>query len=567
MSNEAILEVPVVVVSGPPGQSFLVVQDAAVLVADFGRDGDRAIIRTTGDEWLKTGDVWAATGENFVLAQAAVQVEAANAAASAAAADAATVEEAKNIVLASGGVPFESTALGLAATTNGQLFEVKGTAGSTVYKTLYKNVAGVATAQGIEVPSLTALLSILAKFSETPLYLENERVIGGFLDDTNRLPVAVLASGRVVIANLSVRNLSLEGEDGFYFGKRVLGGFVDTSERYPLAVLSDGSVYIPKLIFDTTELLTQVEASQIALLRNQGVLPSADVACYGDSLTQGGLASALAALLPGRAVANRGYGSQTAEQIAMRQGGKGFTATISGNQIVSGANTITHFNGVAITNSTAGNVTQLLSRRDSNGSLTIKAKISDVLGTITRTASGGPPSTSEAYTFTPDVGQTVPVHCPPLSPVTVQSQADAACTQVVWVGRNNKGINNWSTVGDVRLMVARLRAANYRVVILGVHNGTNYPDEWIGGIYYPQIVACNAELAAAFPDSFFDVRRYLVDHGLSDAGITPTAQDLIDIANDVVPGSLLSDGLHLTSTAYALVAQQVVSRFFTPNGW
>ncbi|RWK61779.1 MAG: hypothetical protein EOR85_13090 [Mesorhizobium sp.] len=88
MSHNAILEVPVLVVSGPAGQSFLVVQSAAALVADFGRDGDRAIIRATGDEWLKTAGVWAATGENFVLAQGAVQVEAATAAASAAQANA-----------------------------------------------------------------------------------------------------------------------------------------------------------------------------------------------------------------------------------------------------------------------------------------------------------------------------------------------------------------------------------------------------------------------------------------------------------------------------------------------
>ncbi|TIL54403.1 SGNH/GDSL hydrolase family protein [Mesorhizobium sp.] len=79
MSYDAILEIPnVVVVSGPAGQSFRPVDDAAELTADFGRDGDRAIIRANGDEWLKTAGVWAATGENFwgtLLAQAAEQVD------------------------------------------------------------------------------------------------------------------------------------------------------------------------------------------------------------------------------------------------------------------------------------------------------------------------------------------------------------------------------------------------------------------------------------------------------------------------------------------------------------
>ncbi|RWB94621.1 MAG: hypothetical protein EOQ56_30785 [Mesorhizobium sp.] len=77
----AILEIPnVAIVSGPAGQSLLVVQSAADLVADFGREGDRAVIRTTGDEWLKTEGVWAATGANFwgtLLEQGAAQVDAA----------------------------------------------------------------------------------------------------------------------------------------------------------------------------------------------------------------------------------------------------------------------------------------------------------------------------------------------------------------------------------------------------------------------------------------------------------------------------------------------------------
>ncbi|MER8786893.1 hypothetical protein NKH71_03330 [Mesorhizobium sp. M0983] len=79
MSYDAILEIPnVVVVPGPAGQSLFVVQDAADLAADFGRDDDRAIIRATGAEWLKTAGAWAATGANFwgtLLPQAAAMVE------------------------------------------------------------------------------------------------------------------------------------------------------------------------------------------------------------------------------------------------------------------------------------------------------------------------------------------------------------------------------------------------------------------------------------------------------------------------------------------------------------
>ncbi|MER8403551.1 SGNH/GDSL hydrolase family protein [Mesorhizobium sp. M1307] len=694
MSYNAILEIPnVVVVSGPAGQSFLPVDDAAQLTADFGRDGDRAIIRSNGDEWLKTAGAWAATGENFwgtLLEQGAAQVQQAatsaaqaetiaeqfgdletgitlaqEAAASAAqdagqtaadraqtgldrtqtgldrtqtgldraatgvdaaqtAADriATTADRAQttldraatgadagqtaldrtttaadvvlthaDVVLthadvglanaAIGGVIYDTTAAGIAATVNGQFFIVKGD-GTNTYALMYKNVATVGTliasypSKAALDAALVSINAVLAKIGpETPLYFGTKRVLGGFADSNNLFPLAVMEDGEVRIGRLvfNSQDLQLDGAGGvpeYYLGNRVIGGFRDDTGRYPLAILRDGRVYAPKLIFDSANLViteAMIAAPSLAVLRSKLVVSSADVACYGDSLTQNGFASALSTHLTGRTVANRGYGSQTSAQIAMRQGGLGTTVRMSGNQIVSGANTITHLNGVAITDSTSGNVTQLLSRRDTNATVTIKAEIAGVIGTVTRNGAGGPPSTSETYTFTPDGGQTVPVTCPPDTALVVQSQADAALTQVIWVGRNDRGINNWSVVANVRLMVARLRAAAKRFVILGIHNGTNYPDEWVGGIYYADLNKANAELAAAFPDNFFDVRRYLIDKGLTDAAITPTATDLTNIANDVVPSSLLADGLHLTPTGYDLVATQVVSRFFTPNGW
>ncbi|MER8591434.1 hypothetical protein NKH33_07505 [Mesorhizobium sp. M1182] len=278
MSYNAILEVPnVVVVSGPAGQSFRPVDDAAELTADFGRDDDRAIIRSNGDEWLKTAGVWAATGENFwgtLLAQGAAQVQQAAASATQAeaiaeqfgdletgitlaqqaaaaaagnagqtAADraqtgadraqtgidrAATgadagqttadrvattadriatgadrtqtgldrtatgadagqtaadrlatgadrIATAADVVLthadvglanaAIGGVVYDTTAAGIAATVNGQFFIVKGD-GINTYALSYKNVVGVATLIA-SYPSKTALDAFLASLSAT----------------------------------------------------------------------------------------------------------------------------------------------------------------------------------------------------------------------------------------------------------------------------------------------------------------------------------------------------------------------------------------------------------------
>lgn len=685
MSYNAILEIPnVVVVSGPAGQSFRPVDDAAELTADFGRDGDRAIIRANGDEWLKTAGVWAATGENFwgtLLEQGAAQVDQARQAAeqaqtiadefgdletgvtlaqqaaAAAAQDAgqtaadraqtmldraatgadagqtaadriATASDrgqtgadagltaadriataadraqttadraatgadagltaadrmatgsdalsaaasAAQAAAAVGGAIYDTTELGIAATVNGQFFIVKGD-GTNTYALMYKNVATVATliasyaSKAALDSALTALAAMAAKVGMDPLYISGRRVVAGWYDSNGFMPLLAFEDGTVLAPKLQIENDVAR----YYQGKRIIGGFKDPTDRYPLAILSDGTVYIPKLLFDSTALLAQAQAAQLTLLRSNALLPaSSDVACYGDSLTQSGFASALQTLLVGRTVSNRGYGSQTSAQIAMRQGGLPCTVRMAGNQIVAGANSITHLNGLAITDSTAGNVTQLLSRRDTNAAVTIKAEIAGVVGTVTRTGAGGPPSTSETYTFTPDGGQVVPATCPPDTALVVQTQADSALTQVIWVGRNDRGINNWSVVANVRAMVSRLTAAGKRFVILGIHNGTNYPDEWVGGIYYNDLNEANAELAGAYPANFFNVRRYLITNAqtiLAGLGLPYTAQDAIDVANDVVPGSMLSDGLHFIAGIYAVIAQQVVNRFFTPNGW
>lgn len=294
------------------------------------------------------------------------------------------------------------------------------------------------------------------------------------------------------------------------------------------------------------------------------VTPSFTTYAYGDSLTQASAFTTQLATQLSRTVNNRGYGSQTAEQIAMRQGGNVPTVTISGNQIVAGSNSITAFNGVAITNSTDGKFTQMLSRRDSNGTLTIKASIAGVVGTIQRTATGGPPSTAETYTFTPDADPGT-VSCPAGTDVLVQTQADLAATQIIWSGRNNRDDNNWSVVAEVQKMVDALSTVQKHYAVLAITNG-EFASEYSGGSDYINLIASNNELAAAFPDSYLDVRRYLIDDGLTDAGITPTAQDLIDIGHDIVPSSLRADTVHLTTVGYQLVADHVAA-FMLAKGW
>lgn len=282
------------------------------------------------------------------------------------------------------------------------------------------------------------------------------------------------------------------------------------------------------------------------------------------------LRSHMATDFPERIVLGRGIGGQRANQIAMRQGGLGFTITIDGNQIVAGANTVTAFNGVALAGcSTISDSTQnqmLLSTASDNTTRSLTVEIAGITGILTRTATGGPPSTAETYTFTPDAGQPVPVSCPADSPVTVLAGLELNYTFCYWDGRNNKELDNWSVVSYVQDMIDHLAVQEPRGAVLSIING-NYADEFIGQPKYLELIAANEELATAFPDFYVDVRRYLIDDGLADLGITPTAQDLTDIANDIVPSSLRTDNIHLTAAANGLVSDYVKAQIFIPNGW
>lgn len=140
--------------------------------------------------------------------------------------------------------------------------------------------------------------------------------------------------------------------------------------------------------------------------------------------------------------------------------------------------------------------------------------------------------------------------------------ADAArrgWATVIWCGRNNYG-DAAAVKADIAAMVAAL--GHDRYLILGILPKSDVPSEQVGGVGHNAILALNADLAAAYGPRFFDVLSWLRGGALADVGITPTAQDLIDITAGQVPGSLRYDSLHLNSAGYRTVARKIVSDFW-----
>lgn len=60
-----------------------------------------------------------------------------------------------------------------------------------------------------------------------------------------------------------------------------------------------------------------------------------------------------------------------------------------------------------------------------------------------------------------------------------------------------------------------------------------------------------------FGSSFFNLRKYMNEHGLADAGLIPTAEDTQDIADGKCPRQLMTDFTHFKEIGYQLIAQQL----------
>lgn len=313
----------------------------------------------------------------------------------------------------------------------------------------------------------------------------------------------------------------------YYGTKKVIGALTDSSYRAGWIVTDDGTTYIPKLVAGN--------------VTTPGLIPSTSIYCAGDSLSNGTggtpYPTQLATML-GRTVVNSGIGGQTSTQIAARQGGNVILLTVFGNVISSGSNSVTTISGVAVTGSASitNPNNQLLSTGADNTTRTATGTLGSVHGTLTRTATGGPPSTAEVYTFTPDSGSSLPANCPAGTPFIVDTGGYDTYTCAFWVGRNDYSAQS-EIVAAVNQMVSRLSTAQKRFVIMSIINGV-YSYETQGNTGYTQIVQANAAIQQLYPANYLDVRRLLIDQGLTVAGITPTVFDTADIANDTVPTSL-----------------------------
>lgn len=281
-----------------------------------------------------------------------------------------------------------------------------------------------------------------------------------------------------------------------------------------------------------------------------------DITGSGDSMTQGaggegmGYVEVLRALMAAHGstaeVKNRGVGGETSTTIAARMGGYPFIVLpVAGLIPVTTTPfeiTLLPINGQMPAPLKQGYVAPMPGR------------LGTVRGTFSRTESGG----VLTYFFTRATAGAEVVANRPLPlylDVGIESLGDI---QIIWIGQNGDpsftGALTARAIQDAKAIIQQMTALDKRYLVMSKPGGTSAQD------------AEDALWFAEFGRRFIPIRQYMVKYGLADAGITPTAQDLIDIANGTVPSSLRVDPTHFNPAAYNITGHLAFQRLIE-FGW
>lgn len=121
---------------------------------------------------------------------------------------------------------------------------------------------------------------------------------------------------------------------------------------------------------------------------------------------------------------------------------------------------------------------------------------------------------------------------------------------IIYSGTNDQP--NGNTIIDViaiqKKMIEYANTDNYIIV------GLTSKD------YMPDIKNVNIAMEKEYGDKFLDFRKYLLENGLKETGLTATKQDLEDIQNGEIPTSLRSDSVHGNEYYYTMLGKQLKNK-------
>ncbi len=309
-------------------------------------------------------------------------------------------------------------------------------------------------------------------------------------------------------------------------------------------------------------MLGQIAALQAQVANPIPDYPSTDIAAWGDSLTDGGSSGdwlvKLAADI-GVAAYNGGTGGQGTRAIAARAGG---CPAILAAAVMIPATTAP----VVVT--FAGGFSPV------NANRPVLFTLAGVAGQLNRDA-------SNVLTFTRLVEGTTVNAAARTMLLPVDAATHRGRTMIVGMGRNSfrAGTGDFQAVGQI---IAAIRSVlDYqssrvrRAIVWEIPPTQIEPN---GNANRAVLDSVNAAIKAAFPGEWLDIASWLrttapqtvgtvmVNDPFTQLGISPTAQDLADIANGVTPTTLTSDGLHFTQLAGTAIAYRIKTHMQI-KGW
>lgn len=280
------------------------------------------------------------------------------------------------------------------------------------------------------------------------------------------------------------------------------------------------------------------------------------VNCWGDSLTCGvGVGDSyskafpyvLYGLLDGREVINCGVGGENTINIASRQGGlpnivKPFTIPANASKVE-----------VKLTNIYGGSTGILLQGGSALDPTTGKyvmtaqinpCSINGVEGTLTY-------ENGKYYFSRSENGESVIVSRPtPLITYAMKSMRDNI--NIIWIGTNGGFTTSAELIECIEAMIDYMSPINKKYIVIGIHHLVSKVTETFETI--------EKNMAMHFGRRYINQRKYMIEYGLSDAGITPTVEDTTAISEDKIPPSLLYDTVHYNDKSYNIIANLVVER-------
>lgn len=274
------------------------------------------------------------------------------------------------------------------------------------------------------------------------------------------------------------------------------------------------------------------------------------VNCWGDSLTRGvGVGSSyskafpyvLYGLLDGREVINCGVGGENTINIASRQGGlpnivKPFTIPSNASKVE-----------VKLTNIYGGSTGILLQGGSALDPTTGKyvmtaqinpCSINGVEGTLTY-------ENGKYYFSRSENGESVIVSRPtPLITYAMKSMRDNI--NIIWLGTNGGFSTSSELIEYIDAMIDYMTPINKKYIVFGIHHLVSTVTETF------EMIEKNMTLH--FGRHYINQRKYMLEYGLSDAGITPTVEDTAAISQGKIPPSLLYDDVHYNDKGYNIIA-------------